>query len=84
MFYGDQVPGAGFGMGAQPPKKAPTNRLPRGQRTQAAKAGGGFTKKLNQNKQLYLTQTGVISYPNGQYCVSSGNQSLLSGRVIFD
>lgn len=64
MFYGDQVAGTGFGIGAQPARQAPTNRLPRGQRTQAAKTGG-FTKKLNQNKQLYQSQTGVISYPNG-------------------
>ena len=34
---------------------------------------GGFTKKFNSTPQLYKSQTGVISFANGQYSISSGN-----------
>ena len=35
-----------------------------------------FVKKINTTPQLYKTQKGVKTASNGQYIISSGNQSL--------
>jgi hypothetical protein len=35
-----------------------------------------FVKKINTTPQLYKSQKGVKAGPNGQYIVSSGNQTL--------
>ena len=44
-----------------------------------------FVKKLNTAPQLYKSQKGVKSYPNGQYGISTGTPSLdgfLPGQAL--
>ena len=67
MYYGDAP------VGRRGPRKQKKEAAD-GQST--ASGSTGFTKKITTTPQLYRKQTGIAPYPNGQYCLSTGNESL--------